>query len=170
MPCGSCGTRSESTTCMSERRTTRMRSRVSAVTSASGAPPRAPARTGAGRPIRAAPAIRSCRRVMPAGRPGPPARAGAFGPLAGGPPVRGMRDGRPFGAFALVWALPAARRREIAWIELGDDATMRARGRQWCDGEPRYELFYELETSAGYITRRLSVSVTDGPAVTLERG
>jgi hypothetical protein len=78
-----------------------------------------------------------------------------------------MREGRPFGAFALIWALPAARRREIAWIELGDDATLRARGRQWCDD---YELFYELETSAGYITQRLSVSVTDGPAVTLERG
>ena len=91
-------------------------------------------------------------------------------PVAGARQFPGMREGRPFGAFALVWALPAARRREIAWIELGDDATLRARGRQWCDGEPRYELFYELETSAGYITRRLSVSVTDGPTVTLERG
>jgi uncharacterized protein len=93
--------------------------------------------------------------------------------VAGALPTKafpGTHGGRPFGAFALVWALPAARRREIAWIELGDSATLHARGRQWCDGEPRYELSYELETSAGYVTRRLAVSVTDGPAVTLERG
>ncbi|MDX6536403.1 MAG: hypothetical protein QOD37_744, partial [Gaiellales bacterium] len=53
--------------------------------------------------------------------------------MAGARQFPGMREGRPFGAFALVWALPAARRRAIAWIELGDDATLRARGRQWCD-------------------------------------
>jgi hypothetical protein len=81
-----------------------------------------------------------------------------------------MHDGRPFGAFALIWALPAARRREIAWIELGDAATLRARGRQWCDGDPRYELSYELETSPGFITERLAVSVAGGPVLTLERG
>jgi hypothetical protein len=87
-----------------------------------------------------------------------------------GEPFPGTREGRPFGAFALIWALPEEQRREIAWIELGDDATLRARGRQWCDGDPRYELSYELETSSGYDTERLAVSVADGPELTLVRG
>ena len=85
-------------------------------------------------------------------------------------PFPGSEDGRPFGTFALIWALPAELRREIAWIELADDASLRARGRQWCGGDQRYELSYELETSSGYVTERLAVSVTDGPELTLLRG
>jgi hypothetical protein len=85
-------------------------------------------------------------------------------------PLPGSEDGRPFGTFALIWALPAEHRREIAWIELADDASLRARGRQWCGGDQRYELSYELETSSGYGTERLAVSVTDGPELTLVRG
>jgi hypothetical protein len=82
----------------------------------------------------------------------------------------GTHEGRPFGAFALIWALPEEKRREIAWIELADDATLRARGRQWCDGDPSYALSYELETSPGYITERLAVSVAGGSELTLVRG
>ncbi|HET6173680.1 MAG TPA: putative glycolipid-binding domain-containing protein [Gaiellales bacterium] len=85
-------------------------------------------------------------------------------------PFPGTREGRPFGAFALIWALAAEQRQELAWIELGDDRTLRARGRQVCAGDQPYELFYELETSPGYITERLSVRVTDGPELTLARG
>ena len=85
-------------------------------------------------------------------------------------PFPGSEDGRPFGTFALIWALPAEQRREIAWIELADDASLRARGRQWCGGDQRYELTYELETSSGYVTERLAVSVTDGPELALVRG
>jgi uncharacterized protein len=85
-------------------------------------------------------------------------------------PFPGSEDGRPFGTFALIWALPAEQRREIAWIELADDASLRARGRQWCGGDQRYELSYELETSSGYVTERLAASVTDGPRLTLVRG
>jgi uncharacterized protein len=85
-------------------------------------------------------------------------------------PFPGAREGRPFGTFALIWALPADDRREIAWIELGDDATLRARGRQWGAGDPRYELSYDLETSQGYVTERLAVSVSGGAELTLLRG
>jgi hypothetical protein len=84
-------------------------------------------------------------------------------------PFPGTLEGRPFGTFALVWALPEERRREVAWIELGQD-TLAARGRQWCDDEPSYELEYELETSPGYVTERLHVSVAGGPELTLVRG
>ncbi len=84
-------------------------------------------------------------------------------------PFPGIEGGRPFGAFALIWALPAERRREIAWIGLADDASLRARGRQWCAGDPSYDLSYELETSSGYVTERLAVSVTNGPELTLAR-
>jgi hypothetical protein len=82
-------------------------------------------------------------------------------------PFPGSKAGAPFGTFALIWALPAEQRREIAWIELGDDATLSARGRQWGAG---YALAYELETSRGYVTERLAARVTGGAAVTLERG
>jgi hypothetical protein len=85
-------------------------------------------------------------------------------------PFPGLVDGRPFGTFALIWALPAERRREIAWVELGEHATLRARGRQWCDGESPYHLRYELETSPGYVTERLGVHVHGGPELTLARG
>lgn len=78
-------------------------------------------------------------------------------------------DGRPFGTFALLWELPAERRREIAWIELGDEM-LAARGRQWRTGEGAYALAYELETAPGYVTTRLEVRVADGPELTLERG
>ena len=37
-------------------------------------------------------------------------------------------------------------------------------------GEPPYVLAYELETSSGYVTERLHVSVADGPELTLVRG
>lgn len=84
-----------------------------------------------------------------------------------GEPFPGTREGRPFGAFALVWALPEEGRREIAWIELGEDATLSARGRQWA---PSYELRYALETTPGYVTERLHVSVAGGPELTLVRG
>ena len=82
----------------------------------------------------------------------------------------GIKDGRPFGTFALIWALPEEQRREIAWIELGEDATLAARGRQWCEDEPSYALEYALETSPGYVTKRLHVSVVGGADLTLLRG
>jgi uncharacterized protein len=86
-------------------------------------------------------------------------------------PFPGTREGRPFGTFALIWALPEERRREIAWIELGEDATMRARGRQWSRLDlPGYALSYELETSASYVTERLDVRVDRGPELSLVRG
>jgi uncharacterized protein len=85
-------------------------------------------------------------------------------------PFPGTRDGRPFGTFALLWALPEEERREIAWIELGDDATLSARGRQWCAGEPRYLLEYQLETGPGYVTERLHASIAGGAELTLVRG
>ena len=79
-------------------------------------------------------------------------------------PFPGTRDGRPFGTFALIWALPDEHRCEIAWIELGADATLRARGRQWShERRRRYALDYELETSPGYVTERLDVRVDGGP-------
>jgi hypothetical protein len=85
-------------------------------------------------------------------------------------PFPGTRDGRPFGDFALIWALPAEHRREIAWIELGDD-TLRARGRQWSRLDPPgYALEYALDTSPGYVTERLHVRVERGPELTLTRG
>jgi hypothetical protein len=84
-------------------------------------------------------------------------------------PFPGDLEGRPFGTFALLWELPAERRREIAWIELRDDS-IAARGRQWRTGEGAYALEYELETVPGFITSRLAVRVADGPALTLERG
>jgi hypothetical protein len=80
-----------------------------------------------------------------------------------------MVEGRPFGAFALLWELRAERRREIAWVELRDEA-LAARGRQWCTGEAAYALEYELETGPGYVTTRLEVRVENGPSLTLERG
>jgi hypothetical protein len=82
----------------------------------------------------------------------------------------GTRAGRPFGTFALLWALPEEARRETAWIELGDDETLAARGRQWCTGDPGYLLEYELETSPGYVTERLHARIVDGPELTLTRG
>ena len=85
-------------------------------------------------------------------------------------PFPGTREERRFGTFALIWALPEEQRREIAWIELGEDATLAARGRQWCEDEPSYALSYELETSPGYVTERLHVSVARGPELTLVRG
>lgn len=85
-------------------------------------------------------------------------------------PFPGTRDGRPFGTFALLWHLPEEGRREIAWIELGDDDTLAARGRQWCAGEPGYVLDYELETSPGYVTERLHASIAGGAEVALVRG
>jgi hypothetical protein len=84
-------------------------------------------------------------------------------------PFPGLLGGRPFGAFALLWELPADGRREIAWIELGDDS-LAARGRQWSTGTPSYALEYELETAPGYVTTRLEVRVAGGPSLTLERG
>ena len=86
-------------------------------------------------------------------------------------PFSGTREVRPFGTFALIWALPEEHRREIAWIELGADATLRARGRQWSKLDPPgYALSYELETSAGYVTERLDVRVEGGPELSLVRG
>jgi uncharacterized protein len=86
-------------------------------------------------------------------------------------PFPGTREGRPFGTFALIWALREEHRREIAWVELGDDATLRARGRQWSRLDPPgYALSYELETSAGYVTERLDVRVDRGPELSLVRG
>ena len=75
----------------------------------------------------------------------------------------------PFGSFALHWELPEEQRSEVAWIELGS-GTLAARGRQWCTGEQPYVLEYVLETSTGYITERLAVSIAGGRALTLERG
>ena len=85
-------------------------------------------------------------------------------------PFPGTLRGRPFGAFALHWTLPAEQRSEIAWIELGADRSLRARGRQWRTGADGYLLAYELETSAGFVTERLEVRVADGPELTLVRG
>jgi hypothetical protein len=85
-------------------------------------------------------------------------------------PFPGTLGGRPFGAFALHWTLPEERRSEIAWIELGGDRSLRARGRQWCTGEGAYLLAYDLETRAGYATERLEVRLAGGPELTLVRG
>jgi hypothetical protein len=82
----------------------------------------------------------------------------------------GIRDGRPFGAFALAWENEEDRRREIAWIELGADRTLTARGRQWCTGAEAYLLEYELETSPGYVTERFHVHIEGGAELTLARG
>ncbi len=82
----------------------------------------------------------------------------------------GIRDGRPFGAFALSWANEEDRRKEIAWIELGADRTLRARGRQWCTGEDAYLLEYELDTGPGYVTERLHGRIAGGAELTLTRG
>jgi uncharacterized protein len=81
----------------------------------------------------------------------------------------GTRDGRPFGSFALHWALPAEARNEVAWIELGD-GTLAARGRQWRTDTEGYLLEYELTTGAGYVTGRVQVRVAGGPELTLVRG
>lgn len=88
----------------------------------------------------------------------------------GDAPFPGLADGRPFGSFALLWELPAERRGELAWIEHGEDDTLAARGRQWCTGGSAYALEYALETTPGYVTRRLQVRVADGPELVLERG
>ena len=85
-------------------------------------------------------------------------------------PFPGTLGGRPFGAFALHWTLPAEQRSEIAWIEPGPDRSFRARGRQWRTGEGGYLLAYELETSSGYVTERLEVRVAGGAELTLVRG
>jgi hypothetical protein len=82
----------------------------------------------------------------------------------------GTRQGRPFGAFALVWALEEEQRQEIAWIELGADRTLTARGRQWRTGDEPHLLDYTLETSPGYVTERLHVQVAGGAELTLRRG
>jgi hypothetical protein len=85
-------------------------------------------------------------------------------------PFPGTRAGRPFGSFALIWALPEEHRREVAWIELGADATLSARGRQTCTGEAGYLLEYELETGPRYVTNRLHARIAGGTRLTLERG
>jgi hypothetical protein len=85
-------------------------------------------------------------------------------------PFPGTLGGRPFGSFALHWSLPQERRSEIAWIELGDDRTLTARGRQWCTGDDAYLLEYHLETSPGYVTERLHARIDGGPELTLARG
>ena len=85
-------------------------------------------------------------------------------------PFPGTREGRPFGTFALLWALPEEGRRETAWIELGDDETLTARGRQWCAGDDAYLLEYELETSPGYVTERLHARIDGGAELMLSRG
>jgi uncharacterized protein len=117
--------------------------------------------------------VRAARAHPGRGRPGA-AREGARS--QGGrltrppPPFPGTRGGKPFGTFALLWSLPEDRRREIAWVELGDDATLTARGRQWCEGETAYVLDYELETSPGYVTERLRAGIAGGPELDLARG
>ena len=88
----------------------------------------------------------------------------------GDAPFPGLLGGRPFGSFALLWELPAERRGELAWIEHGEDDTLTARGRQWRTGMSAYALEYALETTPGYVTRRLQVRVADGPELVLERG
>ena len=82
----------------------------------------------------------------------------------------GIRDGTPFGTFALSWANEEDRRKEIAWIALGADRTLRARGRQWCTGEEAYLLEYELDTSPGFVTERLHARIGAGAQLTLARG
>ena len=80
-------------------------------------------------------------------------------------PFPGTREGRPFGTFALIWALPEEHRREIAWIELGEDATLRARGRQWSRLDPPgYALSYELETSPATSRSAWTCASTGGPS------
>jgi hypothetical protein len=74
-------------------------------------------------------------------------------------PFPGTRDGRPFGRFALHWSHAPDARRELAWVELGADRTLTARCRQWAGGADPYLLEYELATSPGYVTERLSVRV-----------
>ena len=84
-------------------------------------------------------------------------------------PFPGTVGARPFGSFAFLWELPEERRREIAWIELGD-GMLSARGRQWCAGESAYALEYSLETSGGYVTESLEVRIAGGPELVLARG
>jgi len=85
-------------------------------------------------------------------------------------PFPGTLGGRPFGTFALHWTLPQEQRSEIAWIALGPDRSLRARGRQWCTGEDAYLLAYDLETGGDYVTERLEVRLAGGPERTLVRG
>jgi hypothetical protein len=74
-------------------------------------------------------------------------------------PFPGTRDGRPFGRFALHWSHAPDARQELAWVELGADRTLTARGRQWARGADPYLLEYELATSPGYVTERLAVRI-----------
>lgn len=85
-------------------------------------------------------------------------------------PFPGTVDVRPFGSFAFLWELPEERRREVAWVEIGECGTLSARGRQWCTGEAAYALEYGLETGAEYVTERLEVRIDGGPELVLERG
>jgi hypothetical protein len=85
-------------------------------------------------------------------------------------PFPGTRAGLPFGSFALIWALPEEQRREVAWIELGAEGTLAARGRQVCTGRQPYVLAYELETGPKYVTERLRAGIEGGPELTLQRG
>jgi uncharacterized protein len=103
------------------------------------------------------------------GRPGPRGEGiSGLSRLRG--PFPGVVAERPFGSFALVWELPEEQRREVAWIEYGDDDTLAARGLQWSTGEGAYALEYALETTPGFVTQRLHVRVADGPELILERG
>ena len=84
-------------------------------------------------------------------------------------PFPGTLEGRPFGAFALRLgaARGAAPRDRLDRARRGRHAV---RARTAVVRRRSYELEYELETSSGYVTERLHVSVAGGPELTLVRG
>jgi hypothetical protein len=57
----------------------------------------------------------------------------------------------------LTWAVVASEGYETAWVELGAGA-LRARGRAVGTAPEPYWISYELDTSDGFVTRRLHVT------------
>ncbi|MEV8593894.1 putative glycolipid-binding domain-containing protein [Streptomyces sp. NPDC052012] len=60
----------------------------------------------------------------------------------------------------ITWDVTASHGYETAWVELGDRA-LRARGRAVGTVPWPYWITYELETTDGFVTRRLAVTADD---------
>ena len=60
---------------------------------------------------------------------------------------------------AVTWEVLESRGYETAWVEFGD-GSLRARGRAVGVVPEPYWISYELETGAGFVTRRLVVTVS----------
>ncbi|MFI9825318.1 putative glycolipid-binding domain-containing protein [Streptomyces sp. NPDC052013] len=60
----------------------------------------------------------------------------------------------------ITWDVTASHGYETAWVELGDSA-LRARGRAVGTVPWPYWITYELETTDGFVTRRLAVTADD---------